>query len=168
VRPDRVRRLPAYPLLGRVTGSACQDITGTPRVRRQLGSVALPPTRSLRACSVGRDKKAFSASLSTHSLRECLVARDQTLLHTECATSIVEHSFACGVTEGNMGQSLYLCFDSAGFCVGTRHGPALSSCKKSWGRHCADNNAGAQRYPFFGSFSDIWRSRHSASPGGRT
>ena len=67
-----------------------------------------------------------------------------------------------------MGQSLYLCFDSAGFCVGTRHGPALSSCKKSWERHCADNNAGAQRYPFFGSFSDIWRSRHSASPGGGT
>ena len=53
-------------------------------------------------------------------------------------------------------------------CVGTRHGPALSSCEKSWGRHCADNNAGAQRYPFFGSFSDIWRSRHSASPGGGT
>ena len=58
-----------------------------------------------------------------------------------------------------MGQSLYLCFDSAGFCVGTRHGPALS---------CADNNAGAQRYLFFGSFSDIWRLRHSASPGGGT
>ena len=38
----------------------------------------------------------------------------------------------------------------------------------SMGRHCADNNAGAQRYPFFGSFSDIWRSRHSASPGGGT
>ena len=36
------------------------------------------------------------------------------------------------------------------------------------GRHCEDNNAGAQRYPFFGSFSDIWRSRHSASPGGGT
>jgi len=35
----------------------------------------------------------------------------------------------------------------------------------SMGRHCADNNAGAQRYPFFGSFSDIWRSRHSASSG---
>jgi len=33
----------------------------------------------------------------------------------------------------------------------------------SMGRHCADNNAGAQRYPFFGSFSDICRSRHSAS-----
>jgi hypothetical protein len=48
--------------------------------------------------------------------------------------------------------------------LGTRHGPALSSCK-STGRHCADNNAGAQRYPFFGSFSDIWRSRHSASSG---
>jgi hypothetical protein len=38
----------------------------------------------------------------------------------------VEHSFACGVTERNIGQSLYLCFDSAGFCVGTRHGPALN------------------------------------------
>ena len=39
---------------------------------------------------------------------------------------------------------------------------------QAWGRHCADNNAGAQRYPFFGSFSDIWRSRHSGSPGGGT
>jgi hypothetical protein len=39
--------------------------------------------------------------------------------------------------------------------------------KALWGgtvRHCADHNAGAQMYPFFGSFSDIWRSRHSASP----
>ena len=44
------------------------------------------------------------------------------------------------------------------------HGPALSSCK-SMGRHCADNNAGAQRYLFSGWFSDIWRSRHSASSG---
>jgi len=39
---------------------------------------------------------------------------------------------------------------------------------QAWGNYCADNNAGAQRYPFFGSFSDIWRSRHSASPGGGT
>ena len=39
---------------------------------------------------------------------------------------------------------------------------------QAWGRHCADNNAGAQRYPFFGSFSDIWPSRHSASPGIRS
>jgi hypothetical protein len=39
---------------------------------------------------------------------------------------------------------------------------------QAWGRHCADNNAGSQRYPFFGSFSDIWRSRHSASPVGGT
>ena len=31
-----------------------------------------------------------------------------------------------------------------------------------------DRDAGAQRYPFFGSFSDIWRSRHSASPVGGT
>jgi len=38
-------------------------------------------------------------------------------------------------------------------------------CPLLTGRHCADNNAGAQRYPFFGSFSDIWRSRHSASSG---
>jgi len=35
--------------------------------------------------------------------------------------------------------------------LGTRHGPALSSCK-SMGRHCADNNAGAQRYLFPGRF----------------
>ena len=61
----------------------------------------------------------------------------------ECMTSIVDYSFACGVTERNMGQSLYLWFDSAGFCVGTRHGPAL---------FCADNNAGAQRYLFSGRF----------------
>ena len=32
--------------------------------------------------------------------------------------------------------------------LGTRHGPALSSCK-SMGRHCADNNAGAQKGTFF-------------------
>jgi hypothetical protein len=38
---------------------------------------------------------------------------------------------------------------------------------QAWGRHCADNNAGAQRYLFSGR-SDIWRSRHSASPGGGT
>ena len=35
--------------------------------------------------------------------------------------------------------------------LGTRQGPALSSCK-SMGRHCADNNAGAQRYLFSGRF----------------
>ena len=35
--------------------------------------------------------------------------------------------------------------------LGTRHGPALSSCK-SMGRHCADSNAGAQRYLFSGRF----------------
>ena len=35
--------------------------------------------------------------------------------------------------------------------LGIRHGPALSSCK-SMGRHCADNNAGAQRYPFSDRF----------------
>ena len=35
--------------------------------------------------------------------------------------------------------------------LGTRYGPALSSCK-SMGRHCADNNAGAQRYLFSGHF----------------
>ena len=35
--------------------------------------------------------------------------------------------------------------------LGTRHGPALSSCK-SMGRHCADNTAGAQRYLFSGRF----------------
>ncbi len=28
------------------------------------------------------------------------------------------------------GSVLYLWFDSAGFCVGTRHGPALSSCTR--------------------------------------
>ena len=38
---------------------------------------------------------------------------------------------------------------------------------QAWGRHCADNNAGAQRYLFSGR-SDSWRSRHSASPGGGT
>ena len=47
---------------------------------------------------------------------------------SECMTSIVDYSFACGLTERNTGQSIYLWFDSAGFCVGTRHGPALSSC----------------------------------------
>ena len=41
---------------------------------------------------MGRDKKAFIASLTIHSL------------------------FACRVSERNMGQSLYLWFDSAGFC----------------------------------------------------
>ena len=41
---------------------------------------------------MGRDKKAFIASLTIHSL------------------------FACSVSERNMGQSLYLWFDSAGFC----------------------------------------------------
>jgi hypothetical protein len=35
--------------------------------------------------------------------------------------------------------------------LGTRHGPALSSCK-SMGRHCADNNARAQRYLFSDRF----------------
>ena len=35
--------------------------------------------------------------------------------------------------------------------LGTRHGPALSSCK-SMGRHCAVNNAGAQRYLFSSRF----------------
>jgi len=55
-------------------------------------------------------------------------------------------------TERNMGQSLYLCSSIAGFrLLGTRQGPALSSCK-SMGRHCADNNAGAQRYLFSGRF----------------
>jgi hypothetical protein len=39
-----------------------------------LGSVALLPTRSVRAYSMGRDKKAFMASPPIHSLRECLVA----------------------------------------------------------------------------------------------
>jgi len=48
-----------------------------------------------------------------------------------------------------MGQSLYLCSGSAGLLLGTRHGPALSSCKSM---HCADNNAGAQRYLFSGRF----------------
>ena len=38
---------------------------------------------------------------------------------------------------------------------------------QAWGRHCADNNEGAQRYLFSGR-SDIWRLRHSASPGGGT
>ena len=36
------------------------------------------------------------------------------------------------------------------------------------GRHCADNNARGTEVPFFGSFSDIWQSRHLASPGGGT
>ncbi len=35
--------------------------------------------------------------------------------------------------------------------LGTRQGPGLSSCK-NMGRHCADNNAGAQRYLFSGRF----------------
>jgi hypothetical protein len=51
-----------------------------------------------------------------------------------------------------MGQSLYLCSGGAGFCCwGLGNGPALFSCK-SMGRHCADNNAGAQRYLFSGRF----------------
>ena len=33
---------------------------------------------------------------------------------SECMTSIVDYSFACGLTERNTGQSLYLWFDSAG------------------------------------------------------
>ncbi len=56
------------------------------------------------------------------------------------------------ITDRNMGQSLYLCSSSARvLLLGTRHGQVLSSCK-NMGRHCADNNAGAQRYLFSGRF----------------
>ena len=82
VRQDSDSRLTSYPLLERVTGSAVKTSLELRECAANLGSVALPPTRSLRAWSVGRDTKAFIASLPTHSLRECLVARDQTLLHT--------------------------------------------------------------------------------------
>ncbi len=44
--------------------------------------------------------------------------------------------------------------------------PALSS-RKSMGRHCADNNAGAQRYLFSGRFQ-ISGDRGTQSPGGGT
>ena len=51
-----------------------------------------------------------------------------------------------------MGQSPYLCFGKCRvLLLGTRHGPALSSCK-SMGRHCVDINAGAQRYLFSDRF----------------
>jgi hypothetical protein len=92
VRQDSVSRLPAYPLLERVTGSACQDITGTPKVRRHFG-VCRITAHTLRASSLGGARQeAFISSLTIHSL------------------------FACRVSERNMGQSLYLWFDSAGFC----------------------------------------------------
>jgi hypothetical protein len=48
--------------------------------------------------------------------------------------------------------------------LGTRQGQSLSSCK-SMGRHCVDNNAGAQRYPFSGRFQISFFFLHSASPG---
>ena len=74
-------------------------------------SLSLPLT-----CSLSRSRartRSLSLSLS--------LARSLTL-----SLSLFLSLLACGVTELNMGQSLYLCFDSAGFCVGTRHGPALS------------------------------------------
>ncbi len=44
----------------------------------------------------------------------------------ECDSATKKHGI--GLTERNMGLSIHLWFDSAGFCVGTRHGPALFSC----------------------------------------
>ena len=82
---------------------------------------------------MGRDKKAFIASLTIHSL------------------------FACSVSERNMGQSLYLWFDSAGFCCwGLGMGRPFPTQITTQGH----------RGTFFRV--DIWRSWHSASPGGGT
>ena len=150
-----------------MTGSACQVITGTPRVLRQFGDCRIT-AHTLLASLLGGARQEGIHCITAHPILERVPGgvRPDITAHRVC--DINRGTLVCGVTERNMGQSLYLCFDSAGFCVGTRHGPALSSCKKSWGRHCAGNNAGAQRYSFFGSFSDIWQSRHSASPGGST
>ena len=54
-----------------------------------------------------------------------------------------------GLTERNMGLSLYLCFDSAGFCVGTRHGPALSSCTSMYGEGTAQITTQGHRGTLF-------------------
>jgi len=79
----------------------------------------------------------------------------------ECVTSIVKHSFTRGVTERNMGQSLYLCFGSAGFCCwGLGMGRPFPHVK-AWGGTAQITTQGHKKVPFFGSFSDIWRPQHS-------
>ena len=67
VRHDRVSRLPAYPLLGRVTGSVCQDITGTPRERHHFG-VCRITAQTLRASLLGGARRAGIHCSTAHPL----------------------------------------------------------------------------------------------------
>jgi len=69
VRQDSVSRLPAYPLLESVTGSAGQDITGTPRVRRHFG-VCRITAHTLRASLLGGARQEGIHCITAHPLLE--------------------------------------------------------------------------------------------------
>ena len=69
VRQDSVSRLPAYPLLDSVTGSAGQDITGTPRVRRHFG-VCRITAHTLRASLLGGARQEGIHCITAHPLLE--------------------------------------------------------------------------------------------------